>query len=211
MSAWEKLGGVAPRDLTETRLQLHWASQLVAAVGSSLVPAKPDDSHTALTCDVERSLLLSAETGTSPRRRAALSVPDFRLVLLDDELRELDGWTLDGKTLQQGLDWLGSELSGSALSVPDYDMPHHAIQDGAAFRWERPEAFNELALWFKNTARVLRSLDMGDDLCWPHHFDLAALITLGGDKTIGVGAVPGRYQLRRAVLVRRPMAPSRRS
>ena len=191
MSAWEKLGGVAPRDLTETRLQLHWASQLVAAVGSSLVPAKPDDSHTALTCDVERSLLLSAETGTSPRRRAALSVPDFRLVLLDDELRELDGWTLDGKTLQQGLDWLGSELSGSALSVPDYDMPHHAIQDGAAFRWERPEAFNELALWFKNTARVLRSLDIGDDLCWPHHFDLAALITLGGDKTIGVGLSPG--------------------
>ena len=191
MSAWEQLGGVAPRDLTETRLQLHWASQLVAAVGSSLVPAKPDDSHTALTCDLERSLLLSAETGTSPRRRTALSVPDFRLVLLDNGLRELDGWTLDGKTLQQCLDWLGSELSGSALSVPDYDMPHHAIQDGAAFRWERPEAFNELALWFKNTAGVLQSLDIGDDLCWPHHFDLAAVMTLGGDKTIGVGLSPG--------------------
>lgn len=191
MSAWDELGGVAPRDLTETRLQLHWASQLVAAVGSSLVSPKPDDSHTALTCDVERSLLLSAATETSPRRRVALSVPDFRLVLLDDELRELAGWTLDGKTLQQGLDWLGVELSASPLSVPDYDMPRHAIQDGAAFHWEQPEAFNELALWFKNTARVLRNLDIGDDLCWPHHFDLAALMTLGDDKTIGAGLSPG--------------------
>ena len=125
MSAWAELGGVAPRDLTETRLQLHWASQLVAAVGSSLVAAKPDDSHTALTYDVERSLLVSAETETSPSRRVALSVPDFRLVLLDDELREVAGCTLDGKTLHQGLDWLGVELSASALSVPDYDMPHH--------------------------------------------------------------------------------------
>ena len=191
MSAWAQLGGVAPRDLTETRLQLHWASQLVAAVGSSLVAAKPDDSHTALTYDVERALLVSAETETSPGRRVALSVPDFRLVLLDDELREVAGCTLDGKTLHQGLDWLGGELSASALSVPDYDMPHHAIRDGAAFRWERPEAFNELALWFKNTARVLRNLDIGDDLCWPHHFDLAAVMTLGGDKTIGVGLSPG--------------------
>jgi hypothetical protein len=191
VSTWDKLGGVAPRDLSETRLQLHWASQLVAAVGSSLVPAKPDDSHTALTYDVERSLLVSAETETSPSRRVALSVPDFRLVLLDNELRELAGWTLDGKTLPQGLDWLGVELSASPLSVPDYDMPHHAIRDGAAFRREQPEAFNELALWFKNTARVLRSLKIGDDLCWPHHFDLAAVITLGGDKTIGVGLSPG--------------------
>ena len=108
MSAWAQLGGVAPRDLTETRLQLHWASQLLAAVGSSLVAAKPDDSHTALTYDVERALLVSAETETSPGRRVALSVPDFRLVLLDDELREVAGCTLDGKTLHQGLDWLGA-------------------------------------------------------------------------------------------------------
>lgn len=191
MSAWDELGSVAPRDLSETRAQLHWASQLVAAVGSSLVAAKPDDSHTALTYDIERSLLVSAATETSPARRVALSIRDFRLVLLDEELRELEGWTVDGKTLQQGLDWLGGRLSDSPLSLPNYAMPHHAIQDGAVFRRERPEAFSELGLWFKNAARVLRGLDIGDDRCWPHHFDLAALMTLGGDKTIGVGLSPG--------------------
>ena len=193
MSGWEKLGGVASRELAEARLQLHWASQLLAAAASSLVPAKPDDSHTALTCLVERSMIVSAPTDTTPTRRVALSLPDLRLAVLDEELGDVDAISLDGKTLEGGLDWLRAEFAGSVLQRPSYDMPHHPIQDGTAFRCERPEAFNELALWFKNAAHVLRSLDIGDDLCWPHHFDLAALVTIGsGDtKTIGVGVSPG--------------------
>lgn len=186
MSAWEKLGTVAPSDLTETRLQLHWAAQLVAAVGSSLVPARPDDSHTALVCDVERSRLVSGKTESSSHRQVALSVPDLRIVVLDG-----GGLTLDGRTLQQGLDWLGSKLAATALRRPDYDMPRHPIQDGAAFRWGQQEAFNEHALWFNNAARFLRGLELNDVRCWPHHFDLASLITLGDGKSIGVGMSPG--------------------
>ena len=42
MSDWETLGAVDPRDLTEARLQLHWAAQAAAAVGKQLVPHQPD-------------------------------------------------------------------------------------------------------------------------------------------------------------------------
>src|SRR5204863_8996466 len=31
----------------------------------------------------------------------------------------------------------------------------------------------------------------GAVLCWPHHFDLATLLTLGSGKSIGVGFAPG--------------------
>jgi hypothetical protein len=112
-------------------------------------------------------------------------------MVLDGGLSELGSLALDGKTMQQGLEWLGSELAATQLQGLDYDMPHHPIQDGATFRWGQPDAFNELALWFNNAARVLRDLDLGDVRCWPHHFDLASLITLGDGKSIGVGMSPG--------------------
>jgi hypothetical protein len=139
-------------------------------------------------------MIVSALTDTKPARRVALSLPDLRLAVLDEELADVDAFSLVGKTLEEGLAWLRSRFAGSTLERPSYDMPHHAIEDGAAFRCERPEACNELALWFGNAARVLRNLDIGDDLMWPHHFDIAAVITLDGlgdDKTVGVGLSPG--------------------
>src|SRR5262249_49771932 len=30
----------------------------------------------------------------------------------------------------------------------------------------------------------------GPVLCWPHHFDIASLVSLGGERTIGAGFVP---------------------
>lgn len=197
MNAWKKVGEVSPRDLTRTRLQLHWASQFAAAVGSSLVPAKPDDSHTALTGIPERSLLVTGETETEPPRRLALSLPDLRLIVVNEELEAMDEFPLDAQTLEYGLDWLRAKLSSRDIAFPTYDMPPHAIGDGEAFRREppqgpeSPDTFVELTSWFNNASLVLRDLDMGEFVCWPHHFDVATLITLDGDKTIGVGWSPG--------------------
>lgn len=197
MSTWQKIGRVSPRDLTETRLQLHWAAQLAAAVGASLVPAKPDDSHTALTGIPERSLLVTQETDTDPARRVALSLLDLRLIVVSEELEDVDELPLDGKTLETGLGWLRSKLSSRALALPSYEMPPHAIGDGEVFRREpsqgpeAPDRFAELTSWFNNASRVLRHRDLGEVRCWPHHFDVACLINLDDNKTIGVGWSPG--------------------
>jgi hypothetical protein len=196
LSTWRKLGSVSPRDLTEARLQLHWAAQLAAAVGASLVLAKPDDSHTALTHIPERSVLVTHETETEPPRRVALSLPDLRLILVTEELKELDELPLDGKTIETGLDWLRAKLSRREIALPSYDMPPHAVGNGEAFRTEsvrvdENDPFSELTSWFNNASHVLRQLNLGEVRCWPHHFDVASLITLDGDKTIGVGWSPG--------------------
>lgn len=188
MSTWERVGHVAPRELTDARLQLHWAAQIPAAFGARFVPSSPDDSHTALVADVERSVLTS---GASDSRRVALSVPELRIVVLDDRSHEPIVKSLEGATLEQARHWLETKLGASGLELPSYDMPAHPVHDGARFRVESPPAFLELSFWFNNAARVLRGLDLGEDRCWPHHFDLAVLKRLGNDTSVGVGMSPG--------------------
>ena len=187
---WEKAGRVPPKELSGARQTLHWAAQLPAAVGVALVPPQPDDSHTALECLPERSWLLGGVTKPSGRR-AGLSLPDLRLVVAGEAgAAEENALRLEGKTLRSGLDWLGTAFD-TELTLPDYDMPSHPLADGAPFERERPETFDELALWFRNAARVLESLDWGPVRSWPHHFDIAVLRSLGEDKSIGVGLSPG--------------------
>ena len=69
-------------------------------------------------------------------------------------------------------------------------MPHHPVADGASFSLRDAEAFEELSRCYAEAARLLRAID--DDVrCWPHHFDIATLLELGGGKSIGAGLSPG--------------------
>ena len=45
MNSWKKLGNFHPKSLTETRLQLHYAIQFMAAVGNFLTEPQSDYSH----------------------------------------------------------------------------------------------------------------------------------------------------------------------
>lgn len=189
MTTWEEVGKVPPRELRDARLQSHWAAQLPAAVGAALVPERPDDSHTALAYIPERSMLVGSPIDTRERRRIALCLPDLRIVVLDDELEEIDTLTLAGRKLQHGLEWLSGGV-GADLELPTYDMPTHAVAAGGAFTSNRPDAFDELALWYGNAAHVLERFD-ATVLCWPHHFDIAVLTNVEAEKTIGIGLSPG--------------------
>ena len=42
---WRPVGTISPDALVDARLQLHHAAQLVAAVGATLLPPRPDDGH----------------------------------------------------------------------------------------------------------------------------------------------------------------------
>src|SRR5207247_497257 len=57
-------------------------------------------------------------------------------------------------------------------------------------------AFEELAGWYGNAAVVLETLraatpTASEVRCWPHHFDLATLITVAPGQSVGVGMEPG--------------------
>ena len=112
----------------------------------------------------------------------------------------------------QARQWLGEQLGARgldahALDAPSpYEMPAHTVSHGAVYGPAGlTDALAELAAWFGNAGLSLGSIQgqmMGRKFaaspvrCWPHHFDLATLITLparnaGATGYIGVGLSPG--------------------
>ena len=81
-----------------------------------------------------------------------------------------------------------------------YEIPTHAVAGGAAFG-ASPAALATLAAayhdaWLLTSGVAARDLAASPPRCWPHHFDLATLVTLPATRhdappTIGVGLSPG--------------------
>ena len=187
------LGAVFPLELSQARLSLHWAAQLVSAPGASLLPAQADDSHTNLGWDSELGVLVGRNVGAQ-HLRAALVFDGLELVVLDGK-RERASLRLAGRTMSQALD-------ETALTLPVYEMPAHPVGEGAPFSDAGAAARTELAVWFAEAFASIRKVVAADRSaspvrCWPHHFDVASLITLDagadaeGARSIGVGLSPG--------------------
>jgi hypothetical protein len=199
---WSALGAVAPSELSRARLQLHWAAQLVSAPGTSLLPAAEDYAHTNLGWDAELGIMTGRNVGASSMQ-AALVFEGLELLTLDGR-RERASMRLAGHTLQQALTWLGQEMAGAgtSLALPVHEMPSYAAGAGGVFSDAGMEARAELSAWFANSFELIRDAvadypDAAPVRWWPHHFDVASLLTLdsgiGADeaRSIGVGFSPG--------------------
>ena len=80
---WEKLGKPAPTELVDARLQLHWAAQIPAAVGNTLVRPASDFSHTALSWDGRAGALVTDLLAGDTFMYAGLRTSDLPLLILD--------------------------------------------------------------------------------------------------------------------------------
>jgi hypothetical protein len=195
VESWERVGSVESGSLASARLALHWASQAVAAAGASLAPPKDDASHTALAWLVNERAV--AGVVLPHGGRAALRFESFELFVAND-LGEARGPSLSlvGRTLDEAIAWLGENLGGN-LTRPAHELPPSPIATGGRFEKGSIEARRELARWFDDAALALApfaALEIAAPIrVWPHHFDIATLLTFGseGDKTIGVGLSPG--------------------
>ena len=196
------MGRVLPTRLEEARVSLHWAAQLVSAPGTTLLPPDPEHVRTNLAWDARLGLLAGRNVGT-PRRRAGLVFEALELVVLEGD-RERASMALAGHTLEDALEWLGAEIGGDAtgLRLPKHQMPSHPAGDGSVFADAAPEARTELAAWFADgSSTLIEALSDEPEAspvrCWPHHFDVASLISLDpgtpgtNARTIGVGLSPG--------------------
>lgn len=198
---WKRLGGVDPKGLSAARLEIHHAAQVVSAIGITHLTHQPDDSHTNL----EWIPALEAFGGNlvAGKRpfRGALRPSDFTLLLLDGNDRELGALALEGKTLDDAYAWMAKAIASATgaavrpLERPAYELPEHAVAEGSRFSMPM-ETFQEIGRWYGDAASLLISL-MGElseaspVRCWPHHFDIAILLALGGGKTVGLGLSPG--------------------
>jgi len=207
--SWQTLGAVAPESLAAPRLQLHRAARVAAVVGKTLLEPEPDDSHKAFSWfPGMRAMAQRPVEEASQPFHAALRPEDLELIMLSEDNVRLAELPLSGRTVQQIYHWLEEEVEGllgrplpKELATPG-EIAGETISDQHRFSRQPPAAFAELARYFANAHlllehRVAAEAGAGPILVWPHHFDLASLITVReaeGDqeaRTIGVGLMPG--------------------
>jgi hypothetical protein len=201
--AFEPLGLPPPAALAEARVALHWAAQVVAAVGRALIPAMPDDSHTSLEWSTAGRLLVGGMT--SRKTRLGLRPSDLTLVTVDASGAPQRELPLAGRTLEAAFAWTSEAFGVPALERPSYEMPDHIVGHGGPFGDTHPQALAELGRWYASADVLLRDFvasrpyaqeQASPVRCWPHHFDIATLVSVPGSaasgaRTIGVGLSPG--------------------
>ena len=199
------VGGVPLDRIPRSRDPIHWAAQVAASLGSTLAEPAPDFSHTALSWDPATRGVVGAPIDGGWRAGVGVEVPELRLLGEGGEI--VDRLAIDGATLDGAQEWLASALESARgtpaeppLARPTHELPAHPIGDGATMTAGTAEEGAELAAWFGNAHAVLGVFeavrpDASPVRIWPHHFDIASLVTLAGEgeeaTTIGVGMTPG--------------------
>ncbi len=184
---------IDPELLWDTRLQLHWAAQSAAGVGRTLLTPRHDFSHEAFTWSPDLHALLG-----DGDRRAGIRLRDMTLIVVEGA-RIVEEFSLDGRTLHDAFAFFGRACNSDSLASSPEGMPDHPVAHGATFH-PNPDALIELDRIYTNAAIALDEVrrtepGAGPLRCWPHHFDLATLITISGEgetaHTIGAGMTPG--------------------
>lgn len=196
---WVAIEPPRARSLSDARIQLHYAAQLASAVGVSYLPALSDDSHANLGWDPSHQALVSHGVRSRSRTiRAGIRPADLSLIVLD-QASTVAAIPLSGSTIRKAADVLRDVLASAGLDrehTLEFDgLPQHPVGNGAAFDGSDTVAFAELAHWFANAhiaLDALREHTHGSDVrCWPHHFDIATLATVGPGQSCGAGLTPG--------------------
>ena len=205
--SWIELNNFSNAALAEVRKQIHLAAQLPAIAGRCLNPKDPGDNFAALIYDKNNNRLTSQSLGNSGLR-AAIGIYDFKLVIINEKGESLTSFTLDSKTYDDAFKWLAEKVSELGFdpnklykNLP-YQIPEYPTSKGAPFTRVNTTYFAQLQNYFFNANIILENISKNEKIvspvrCWPHHFDLALLITIEGNgsldksKTIGVGLSPG--------------------
>ncbi len=204
---WQQLGSFNTGDLAATRLQAHYAVQWLARAARGYAKPVPDDSHTSLTWDAGEAAFIGNAIGAASKLRFGYRPGAMSLFVsghddFDGNVEiELAGQTdADVRTWVRNHVILGAEDPGALEHQAPYEMPPHGISDGAQYSADA-QAQTELERVFANAALLLDDVVAAQSgasplRCWPHHFDIATLISLdqtGGEdaRSIGVGLSPG--------------------
>jgi len=209
MNVWQAIATCNPDTLIESRLQLHYAVQFIAATGAALAEPLPDYSHTSLSWNPHLKAFVGPMIQSAQPFHVAIDPITFTLMVLDQQAEQIATLPLHEKTMAEGLTWLQQEIAkrnqdSSSVVFLDYppdDFPAHALAQGGRFEAGSEASRRELASYFHNTHALLQYVilafeEVSEVHIWPHHFDIATLITLPKTQTdqtltIGVGLSPG--------------------
>jgi hypothetical protein len=208
---WTTLGNKAPTALVKARTLAHHAVQWTTRAARANLAAQSDDSHSSLTWDAERGALFSQPLlAGGADVRVGLRLAGLALIIMRGSI-VLDTYELAGRRDSMVGVWLDSALRALGLKAASdvelpYTIPSHPVARGSAYSFSgESESFDELAGWFGAADDMLEEMrasiidaQAGAVLCWPHHFDIATMVTLdaaGGEnaRSIGVGLSPGDH------------------
>jgi hypothetical protein len=199
--AWQLVRPDLAPELSDARLQLHHAAQLVSAIGISYLPHQANDSHTNLEWLGDLAALASHTIDATRPIRLGVRPNPFALLFLQNDVAS-ESFALPGRTVAEAADWVRGQVSANGADGAAYTLakhftiPEHAVARSAPFNDGDTAAFRELALWYADAALVLSELasatpNSSPVRCWPHHFDIATLIEVAPGKTISLGMEPG--------------------
>ncbi len=189
---WSSLRQPPPATLVGAREAAHAAAQAVTKAARANLPAAPDDSHSALywqTHNGRDAFPGTLVTAPLPRRvKVGLDVANLEYVFFSElgwERGASETW-LDGRLKAAGL------APGSGVKLPYAGEVPKARGKAAGL--------DALARWFAAAADALEevrtkhnALAPSPAYLWPHHFDLATLLTVTKEKSIGVGISMGDH------------------
>ena len=207
--SWDQLGKIDPKALWEARLQAHHAVQWVARAASANIMPMPGNTQSNFGWDRDQGALVSHELrGRGGALRVGLVVGTMTL-FVRHEATMIEQFTLDGQRHADAGAWLDRIFGAAGLALPSgaalpYAIPAHPVGDGAAYvAGPQRGEFPVLAHWFACADDMLGAIHAGlpqgaasPVRCWPHHFDIATLWTVGdGDAdtapSVGIGLSPG--------------------
>lgn len=181
----------------DSRMQLHWAAQAVAGVGRSLVPPRPDDSHSSLEW-LRMNRALASNPVDDAGTRGAIRFRDLTLLVVKDRGLIDDEFPLQGRNIDDAFRFFEKHFGQPIRRLnPQESLPKPAP---AAFD-ANPEDLAKLDRLYDDADFVLNAYraarpNMSEVRCWPHHFDIATLQTFEGGNTIGTGFLAGDAQYR---------------
>ncbi|GET43667.1 hypothetical protein [Microseira wollei] len=164
---WQITGKINPKDLTESRLQLHYGIQFIAATGAALAAPKPDYNHTSLGWNSQLKAFVGEPIKANKTFSVALATVSITSFLLDKKGNQIPELSLDKQTLAQAMNRhreeiakLGAEAEKVVfIDYPPDDFPDHEIARGTPFDASSSETGRqELAKYYANANLLLQEI-----------------------------------------------------
>ena len=206
--SWQELAISNLNALVPVRNQLHYAVQFIAAAGKHLIEPRPDDSHTSVSWNQASSSFMGQPILNKHNYFISLKPAILELSICNDKKIPLKSISLHQNSRTSILAWMRSSLSEIGIESKNlwlemhYEIPDHPLAHGEDFELINTEYFEFFSEIYSNADNIFSAIkklipETSEVRCWPHHFDIATLISLDPNKdaeqarSIGIGMSPG--------------------
>ncbi len=181
-----------------TDQRIHLLSQIIAKVNRSLVPARPDDSHTNLYYEpISRRLYGRWFQNQERACVLTLDLAGLQYQLINDHYEPELSFEIAGKTVMQLEQEMVEAFEAIGMDTQELFAPLHFEIEKYDFADSAAEAISHAALeewcFYRTQANHMCSDFLGftqhiqEIRIWPHHFDTGVFVQANDSMGVGFG------------------------